>query len=84
MCPENRNEITLKLIESKPFLVYQADLKDITKYEPKLAPVLSKGETVSQSKFIDPDDANSVDVDVKALRERFDKFKNEETDRKQK
>ena len=59
-------------------------MKDLVKYEPKIAPLVSKGETVSQSKFITPDDAKSVEDDGKALKERFDKLKDDETDRKQK
>ena len=59
-------------------------MKDIVKYEPKIAPLVSKGGTVSQSKFITPDDAKNVEDDGKALKERFDKLKDDETDRKQK
>ena len=59
-------------------------MKDIVKYEPKIAPLLSRGETVSQSQYITPDDAKSVEDDGKALKERFDKLKESETDRKQK
>ena len=59
-------------------------MKDIVKYEPKIAPLLSRGETVSQSQYISPDDAKSVEDDGKALKERFDKLKDSETDRKQK
>ena len=59
-------------------------MKDIVKYEPKIAPLLSRGETVSQSQHITPDDAKSVEDDGTALKERFDKLKDSETDRKQK
>ena len=59
-------------------------MKDIVKYEPKIAPLLSRGETVSQSQYITPDDAKSVEDDGKALKGRFDKLKDSETDRKQK
>lgn len=59
-------------------------MKDIVKYEPKVAPLLVKGETISQSNFITPDDKQKVDDDAKSLKERFDKLKEDETDRKQK
>ena len=54
------------------------------KYEPKIAPLLSRAETVSRSTFITPEDAKSVEEDGKALKERFDELKVGETERKQK
>ncbi|XP_028414728.1 nuclear anchorage protein 1-like isoform X2 [Dendronephthya gigantea] len=61
----------------------EVDVKDIAKYEAKIAPLLARGETISQSNFITPDDKSKADNDTKTLKERFDKLKNEETDRKQ-
>ena len=59
-------------------------MKDIVKYDPKVAQLVTKTESISQSKFITPDDAKSVEDDTKALKERFEKLKDDQTDRKQK
>jgi uncharacterized membrane protein (DUF106 family) len=64
------------------FIFVQANVKDITKYEPKILPLVTKSETISQSEFITPDDAKSAGDDGKALKERFDKLKDDETSRK--
>lgn len=61
----------------------QGDLKEITKYEANVTPLLGRGEVVSQSKFLPSDDAKGVEDDTNSLKERFEKLKADETDRKQ-